>query len=240
MEEVVNQIQALYNLLATHSKIKVLNFKIYPSLGTEAIEEILKKTSFTASTEIMTFYSQCNGFILRWVHKDEPYFNQELDNEVLNDLIPLPLEILTDSSFRTTGCIFISGFDDVFFPSWKNYTNGVNEMDIDLIWYEYFENFPAEELFALKDIRPIDFISKHKFMGIDTNQYPITTVSYFDGVKKREDMTNTNFESYLINVINDFGLVNEFRLLNKIPPEDKKSDFVFASNLHFLDDLNNL
>jgi hypothetical protein len=199
MDDVLARYKAMVAELRAQPKIRILADQILPP-DEGAIERVEQVLGHELDPAISAFYRQCGGLQLRWVHVDNPSFNEERDQfvpEVLDWLYELEDYHVTD------GSIMLVDVEDAFLRSWEGFIHfsGQREREEEFAG-RTFKDFDLH-------VHPFDIFNKYNdmafFLGTGTPSPPV--IMGDDHMACYTDSYVTDFGSYLEFLLYSRGLI---------------------------------
>ncbi len=83
MSNYKDRFDKLADELKKHPKVDLQEYKIFDPVSDDEISEVHNKIGFTLDDRIVSFYKDCNGLILKWVHHDDELYGTDHSSAVI-------------------------------------------------------------------------------------------------------------------------------------------------------------
>lgn len=204
---VKHDLASLKGLIENDESIKLINFQTFLGLNESQLNSLESRFSVKFDSEIRAFFSETNGFQMRWMHKSNADFNPSSD---IYDSNPFEWLSPMDNYWKYDGVINILPLEMIFTEKWKN-----------IIWFDGDKEHKIEfkgELISLlkfkKRMRPFDIFSKDQAAAFYLHGKHISNVILGqDGFIEFESSKLITFKRYLDFLILSKGDVERRRAL---------------------------
>jgi hypothetical protein len=203
MDDYLERFKAMAEELRGHPDVVVTHFCIRPPAHSLWMRKAKSYADVPLPESLWDFYSKCNGFQLRWMHKKAEAWDEDNDYSFSEE--PFDLRFPPDEDGQATGCINILPLSSVFSEtSWEG-----------LIWRHTTSNKDKVD-FGGKSYPRLDFLqSVHPFDQFDIYYNMALVFAARDAERIPLVMGSNHHSDYESSKFIDFETYFEFLLKTK-------------------------
>ncbi len=201
MKTYLERFRKMVDMLQNHPKLEVLTFQTFEGLEESTLQEIEARLGYKLELAIREFFMQTNGLQLRWIFKDNEYYEAD-KHQFKSGPVAWNYSLL---DYRPEdGVVMIWPLEKILFTNWE-----------EQLYFEWMKG--SEEQFMGKtydlldfsqSIRPFDLYSKYNDMAFVLNEEGNPPAIMGDDHQAcYTDSLVTKFESYVEFVLANLGLV---------------------------------